>query len=78
MIHLKTEEEIQAMKPSCQLASRTLDMIESHVKEGISTLKLNDICHDFILDHKAIPAPLNYMGFPKSICTSINLSLIHI
>ena len=77
MIHLKSEDEILAMKPSCKLAARVLDMIESHVIEGVSTLKLNNLCHEFILDHKAIPAPLNYMGFPKSICTSVNEVVCH-
>lgn len=65
------------MKASCKLAAQVLTMIEPHVKPGITTLELNDICHDFILSHGAIPAPLNYKGFPKSICTSINEVVCH-
>ncbi|MCX6116494.1 MAG: type I methionyl aminopeptidase [Proteobacteria bacterium] len=77
MIILKSDFEIAEMKMSCQLAASTLDMIEKHVKPGISTLELNDICHDFIVSAGAIPAPLNYKGFPKSICTSVNEVVCH-
>ncbi len=52
-------------------------MIGEHVKPGISTERLNTICHEFILDHNAIPSPLNYRGFPKSICTSVNQQVCH-
>jgi methionyl aminopeptidase len=77
LIVLKTDNEIDAMKPSCRLAAETLAMIEEHIKPGISTLELNDICHEFMVRHGAIPAPLNYRGFPKSICTSINDVVCH-
>ncbi len=77
MIILKSDEEIDAMKASCTLAARTLKYIEPHVKPGISTLELNNLCHEFILEHGAIPAPLNYKGFPKSICTSVNEVICH-
>lgn len=77
MIVLKSDAEIDAMKPSCRLAAQTLQMIESHVKPGITTLELNDICHDFMVKAGAIPAPLNYKGFPKSVCTSINDIVCH-
>ena len=65
------------MKAACVLASQTLDMIEEHVKPGITTQELNEICHDFTIEHGAIPAPLDYHGFPKSICTSVNEVVCH-
>ena len=77
MIVLKSDSEIAELRESCQLARQVLDMIAPHVKPGVSTLELNDICHNYILDHGAIPAPLNYKGFPKSICTSINQVICH-
>lgn len=77
MIILKSDAEIEAMKASCRLAAQTLVMIEPHVKAGITTLELNDICHDFIIKHDAIPAPLNYKGYPKSVCISINDVVCH-
>ena len=77
MIYLKSDAEIDDMKESCKLAAATLNFIEDHIKPGISTLELNDLCHKYILDHKAIPAPLNYKGFPKSICTSVNNVVCH-
>ncbi len=75
--YLKTDDEISLMHESGQLAKRVLEFIAPYVQPGISTLELNDLCHHFILDHKAIPAPLNYRGFPKSICTSINSVVCH-
>lgn len=65
------------MKASCRLAAQCLVMIEPHVKPGVSTLELNDICHEFITANGAIAAPLNYKGFPKSICTSVNEVVCH-
>jgi Methionine aminopeptidase len=63
--------------PAGRLAAETLDFITPHVQPGISTGELDKLCHDFILDHKAIPAPLGYRGYPKSICTSINHVVCH-
>lgn len=77
MIRIKTPEEIEAMKPSCQLAANTLVMIESHIQPGITTDEINEIVHDYTLKHGAIPAPLNYRGFPKSVCTSVNHVVCH-
>src|SRR5690349_17289675 len=65
------------MSKSCRLAAQVLVMIEEYVKPGATTLEINDICHDFILRNKAIPAPLNYKGFPKSVCTSVNEVVCH-
>lgn len=77
VIYLKSDQEIDDMKPACQLAAELLDMIEEYVKPGISTLELNDICHEHTTKNGAISAPLNYKGFPKSICTSINDVVCH-
>ena len=77
LVHLKSDQEIEDMRRSCQLAAEVLNMIELKIKPGITTLQLNDICHDFIIERNAIPAPLNYRGFPKSICTSINDVICH-
>lgn len=77
-IVLKTPEEIEAMRVAGQLAGEVLRMIRDHVRVGISTGELNDICHAYITEEQqAIPAPLNYRGFPKSICTSINKVVCH-
>ncbi len=65
------------MRAAGRLAAETLDMIGEHVIPGVSTERLNQICHDFILAHGATPSPLNYRGFPKSICTSINHVVCH-
>jgi methionyl aminopeptidase len=60
-----------------QLAAEVLDMIDGHVRPGVTTGELDQLCHDFIHAHRAIPAPLNYRGYPKSICTSINHEVCH-
>ncbi len=74
----KNSEEIVKMRVAGQLAGDVLTMIEPYVKEGVSTDELNTICHDYItIKQQAIPAPLNYNGFPKSICTSINHVVCH-
>ncbi|MBF0187821.1 MAG: type I methionyl aminopeptidase [Magnetococcales bacterium] len=77
MITIKTPEEIEKMRATSRLAAETLRMIESHVKPGTTTDTLNDICHQFIVDNGAYPSPLNYRGFPKSICTSVNQQVCH-
>lgn len=77
-ITIKTPEEVEKMRIAGRLASEVLEMIEPHVQAGISTDELDQICHDYIVnDQKAIPAPLNYRGFPKSICTSVNHQVCH-
>ena len=77
-ITFKTTDEIEKMRVAGRLASEVLDMIEEHVKPGITTDELNVICHNYIVnEQQAIPAPLNYHGFPKSICTSINHVICH-
>lgn len=76
-IIIKTKEQIDGIRKSCALAAATLRFVGTHVKEGISTEKLNEVAETYIRDHGAIPAPLNYQGFPKSICTSINEVICH-
>jgi methionyl aminopeptidase len=77
-ITYKSVEEQAGMRSAGRAAASVLDMIESHVKAGISTEDLDQICHRFITqDLGCIPAPLNYKGFPKSICTSVNQVVCH-
>lgn len=70
-------EDFVAMRKAGKLAAETLDMITPHVVPGVSTDELDRLCHDFIVDNGAIPSPLNYRGYPKSICTSINHVVCH-
>jgi methionyl aminopeptidase len=65
------------MRAAGRLAAETLDMIAGHVRPGVSTAMLDRLCHEFITEHGATPAPLNYRGYPKSICTSINHVVCH-
>lgn len=75
---VKTAEEIEKMRIAGRLAAEVLEMIEEHVVAGVTTDELNTICHDYIVNvQNAIPAPLNYHGFPKSICTSVNHVICH-
>ena len=69
--------DFEGMRKAGRLAAETLDFITPHVQPGVTTEALDKLCHDFIIDHKAIPAPLNYKGFPKSICTSVNHVVCH-
>ena len=70
-------EDFDGMRGAGRLAAETLDFITPHVQPGVTTDELDRLCHGFILDHGAIPAPLNYKGFPKSICTSVNHVVCH-
>jgi len=77
-VSIKTPEDIEKMRVAGRLAAEVLEMIEPFVKVGISTGELDRICHDYIVNvQNAIPAPLNYNGFPKSICTSLNHVVCH-
>jgi methionyl aminopeptidase len=82
-IHIKTAEEIQYMRVAGRLAAEVLDFIEPHVKAGITTGRLDELCHDYMVNvQKTIPAPLNYAPpgykpFPRSICTSVNHQVCH-
>jgi methionyl aminopeptidase len=77
-IHIKTPDEIEKMRVAGRLAAAVLEMIGPYVKPGVSTGELDTICHNYIVDtQQAIPAPLNYNGFPKSVCTSVNHVICH-
>lgn len=69
--------EFAAMRKAGRLAAECLDMITEHVVPGVTTAELDRICHEFTASHNAIPAPLGYRGFPKSICTSVNHVVCH-
>ena len=78
MVDIKSGSDIQKMRVAGKLASEVLEMIEEFVVPGTSTGSLDEVCHNYIVkNQKAIPAPLNYKGFPKSICTSINHQVCH-
>ncbi|MCP5365320.1 MAG: type I methionyl aminopeptidase [Hyphomicrobiales bacterium] len=76
-IKVHTADDVEGMRRAGQLAAQTLDEITPHVNEGMRTDELDRLCEQFIRDHGAIPAPLNYRGFPKSICTSTNHVVCH-
>ncbi len=77
-ITIKTADEVEKMRVAGKLAAQVLQMIRPHVKVGVTTGELDRICHDYIVNVQgAIPAPLNYRGFPKSICTSLNHQICH-
>ncbi|GAB2191826.1 type I methionyl aminopeptidase [Sessilibacter sp. MAH2] len=77
-IHIKTPEEIAKMRIAGKMAADVLEMIGEYVVPGVTTEKLDQICHDYIVnEQKAIPACLGYKGFPKSICTSVNQVICH-
>ena len=77
-IQLKSAEDLAKMRVAGDLTRMVLDMIGDHVVAGVTTGELDRICHAYIVnDLDAIPAPLNYRGFPKSICTSVNHVVCH-
>lgn len=77
MAQILSQREIPLMRASCQLAAQVLIFIEEYIRPGVKTQDLDKLCHDFIISQGAIPAPLNYNGFPKSICTSVNSCICH-
>ena len=77
LIKLYSPEDFDAMARAGRLAAECLDMIGPHVKPGVTTDALDKLCHDFIIDHDATPSPLNYKGFPKSVCISVNHVVCH-
>jgi methionyl aminopeptidase len=77
VVIIKTSKQIGEIRRSCILAAQTLKYLSGFIKPGVTTESLNQLAHDFILDYHAIPAPLNYGGFPKSICTSVNNVVCH-
>ena len=77
-VHIKTAEEIEKMRIAGKMAAEVLELIEPHVQPGVTTAELDRICHEHIVNvQKAIPACLNYRGFPKSVCTSVNQVVCH-
>ena len=77
-VTVKNDDEIQYMRTAGRLAAEVLEMIAPHVVSGVTTNELDRLCHEYIVSkQKAIPAPLNYHGFPKSICTSVNHVVCH-
>ena len=76
-IKIHTAADYDGMRRAGRLAAETLDFITPHVQPGVTTGELDRLCHDYIVEHGAIPAPLGYRGFPKSICTSVNHVVCH-
>ena len=76
-IPIYKKNDFKKMHKSGRLAAYILDQLYELIKPGISTLEINDFCHDLIIKNNAIPAPLNYKGFPKSVCTSVNHVVCH-
>ena len=77
-VSIKNKESIEKMRVACKLAAEVLEFIAPSVVSGVTTEELDRLCHDYIVSKQhAIPAPLNYRGFPKSICTSLNHVVCH-
>ena len=76
-IPIHIDADFKGMRKAGSLASKILDELQKIIKPGISTQKINDFCHQMIIENNALPAPLNYRGFPKSVCTSVNHVVCH-
>ena len=76
-IKIHNKHEFECMREAGALAAGCLDYITDYIKPGISTLEIDEICHSYQVEKGAIPAPLNYKGFPKSVCTSVNHVVCH-
>ena len=76
-IPIHKKEDFEGMKKAGLIAAKVLDQLEKFIIEGVSTEDINIFCHNMIVDNNAIPAPLNYKGFPKSVCTSVNHVVCH-
>ena len=76
-IPIYSKNDFEKMRRAGSLAAKILDELKTLIKPGISTLEINDFCHEMIIGNNAIPAPLNYKGFPKSVCTSVNHVVCH-
>ena len=74
---LKTPEQINSIKKSAALNTAVLDHVAEHIRAGMSTAEIDRLVYDFTVQHGGIPAPLNYEGFPKSVCTSVNNVICH-
>ncbi|WP_372683435.1 type I methionyl aminopeptidase [Desulfosarcina sp.] len=76
-IRIKTPEQIEGIRRAGQLVIETLDLVAPHIRPGVTTDEINALVHDFTVRQGAVPAPLNYRGFPKSVCVSINEVICH-
>jgi methionyl aminopeptidase len=76
-VYYKTEEEIDLIRQSSLLVGKTLAEVSKHIAPGVSTLDIDKIAYEFIKDHNAEPAFLDYEGFPNSLCTSVNAQVVH-
>lgn len=74
---IKTPEQIEGIRRSGKINTGVLDLVEKEIHAGMSTAEIDKLVYDYTVDHGAIPAPLNYEGFPKSVCTSINEVVCH-
>lgn len=74
---IKTPEQIEGIRRSGLITTGALDLVEREIRAGMSTQEINDLVHEYTISHGGIPAPLNYEGFPKSVCTSINEVVCH-
>ena len=77
MLYYKTNEEIELLRESSLLVAKTLAEVAKVIKPGITTLELDRIAEEFVRDHNAVPAFLNYNGFPNSVCVSVNAQVVH-
>lgn len=76
-IRFKSQKEIEGIRRAGRLVVQTLDLVEHMIRPGIATEEINSVVHDFTIKNNAIPAPLNYRGFPKSVCVSVNEVVCH-
>ena len=74
---LKTPAQIEMIRKSADLNTAVLDEVAKHIRIGMSTAEIDEIVYRFTTEHGGIPAPLNYQGFPKSVCTSLNNEICH-
>jgi methionyl aminopeptidase len=76
-IDIMSTRELEGMRAACQLAADTLVIVGEHIRPGMTTDEINTLVHEYTLAHAARPSPLNYHGFPKSVCTSVNECVCH-
>ena len=74
---IKTKEQIEGIRKSCEINNAVLDLVEANIKEGMSTEEIDKLVYEYTVSKGAIPAPLNFEGYPKSVCTSINDEICH-
>jgi methionyl aminopeptidase len=77
MIYIKTDAEVELLRASNMLVSKTLAEVAGHIRAGVSTLQLDSIAETFIRDHGALPGFKGYAGFPNTLCTSVNDEVVH-